>query len=59
MVSPSEVGEDKILMAVEIQELLDKQRNELNKRFATLEAKLTAMDEKNAHPKGEFELKEG
>jgi hypothetical protein len=49
MVTPSEEGEDKVFMAVEVQEMLDKKRNELNKRFSALEAKLAALDEKNAH----------
>jgi hypothetical protein len=53
MVSPSDEGEDKVFMAVEVQELLDKQRNKLNERFVALEDKLTAMNEKNAHPKVE------
>jgi sugar-specific transcriptional regulator TrmB len=30
-------GEDKVFMAIEVQALLDKQRNELNERFAALE----------------------
>jgi sugar-specific transcriptional regulator TrmB len=33
MVSPSEVGEDKVFTAVEVTELLDKQRDELNERL--------------------------
>jgi hypothetical protein len=32
--------------------LLDKQRNELNEHFAALEARFSALDEKNAHPEG-------
>jgi hypothetical protein len=51
MVSPSEEGEDKVFTAIEVQAMLDKQRNELNECFATLEAKFTALDEKNAHSK--------
>jgi hypothetical protein len=50
MVSPIEEGEDKVFMAVEVQAMLDKQRNKLNERFATLEARFSALDEKNAHP---------
>jgi sugar-specific transcriptional regulator TrmB len=49
MVSPTDEGEDKVFMAVEVQVLLDKQRNELNERFAALEARFLALDEKNAH----------
>jgi uncharacterized protein YdeI (YjbR/CyaY-like superfamily) len=49
MVTPSKEGEDKVFTAVEVQAMLDKQRNELNECFA-LEAKFTALDEKNAHP---------
>jgi hypothetical protein len=54
MVSPSDEGEGKVLTSVEVQELLDKQRDELNERLALLETKLSVMDEKNAHPKVEM-----
>jgi hypothetical protein len=40
-------------MAVEVQALLDKQCDKLNMQFALLEAKLLAMDEKNAFPENE------
>jgi hypothetical protein len=50
MVSPSEEGEDKVFMAVEVQAMLDKQRNKVNERFAVLEARFSTLDEKNAHP---------
>jgi sugar-specific transcriptional regulator TrmB len=51
MVTPSDEGKDKVFTAVEVQVMLDKQRNELNERFATLEARFSALDENNAHPK--------
>jgi sugar-specific transcriptional regulator TrmB len=51
MVLPIDEGEDKVFTAVVVQAMLDKQHNELNKRFAALKAKLAALDEKNAHPK--------
>jgi sugar-specific transcriptional regulator TrmB len=44
-----EEGEDKVFTAIEVQAMLDKQRNKLNKRFAALEARFSALDEKNAH----------
>jgi hypothetical protein len=50
MVSPTDEGEDKVFTAVEVQALLDKQRNKLNECFAALEARFSALDEKNAHP---------
>jgi hypothetical protein len=49
MVSPSEEGEDKVFTAVEVQAMLDKQHNKLNEHFAALEARFSALDEKNAH----------
>jgi hypothetical protein len=49
MVSPTDEDEGKVFRAVEVQALLDNQRDELNARFALLEAKLSAMDENNAH----------
>jgi hypothetical protein len=49
MVSPTDEGEDKVFTAVEVQALLDKQRNKLNERFAVLEARFSALDEKSAH----------
>jgi hypothetical protein len=51
MVSPSEEGVDKVFTAVVVQAMLDKQRNKLNKHFAALEARFSALDKKNAHPK--------
>jgi hypothetical protein len=51
MVSATDEGEDKVFTAVEVQALLDKQHNKLNERFAALEARFSALDEKNAHPK--------
>jgi sugar-specific transcriptional regulator TrmB len=59
MVSPSDEGEGKVFTTVEVQELLDKQHDELNERFALLEAKLSIMDEKNAHPEVEMLTPEG
>jgi hypothetical protein len=53
MVSPSEVDEDKVCMAVEVTELLIKQCDELNARFTELEVKLMAMNKKNANPEVE------
>jgi hypothetical protein len=50
MVSPSKEGKDKVFTAVEVQAMLDKQCNELNECFAALEARFSALDEKNAHP---------
>jgi hypothetical protein len=50
MVSSSVEGEDKVFTAVEVQAMLDKQRNKLNERFAALEAGFSSLDEKNAHP---------
>jgi hypothetical protein len=50
MVSPTDESEDKVFMAVEVQALLDKQRNELNEHFAALEARFSSLDEKIAHP---------
>jgi hypothetical protein len=43
--------EDKVFMTVEVQALLDKQRNELNEHFAALEARFSALDAKSAPPK--------
>jgi hypothetical protein len=50
MVSPTDEGEDKVFTAIEVQALLDKQRNKLNERFAALEARYSALDAKSAHP---------
>jgi hypothetical protein len=50
MVSTTDEGEDKVFTAVEVQALLDKQRNKLNERFAALEARFSALDAKSAHP---------
>jgi hypothetical protein len=50
MVSPTDVGEDKVFTAVEVQALLDKQRNKLNEHFSALEARFSALDAKSAHP---------
>jgi sugar-specific transcriptional regulator TrmB len=36
-------GEDKVFTAIEVQALLDKQRNKLNERFAALEARFLAL----------------
>jgi hypothetical protein len=43
-------GEGKVFTAVEVQALLDKQRNELNERFAALEARFSTLDAKSALP---------
>jgi hypothetical protein len=51
MVSPTYEGEDKVFTTIEVQALLDKQRNGLNERFGALEARFSALDEKNVHPK--------
>jgi hypothetical protein len=51
MVSPTDEGEDKVFMAIEVQALLDKQRNKLNEHFSALEARFSALDAKSAHPK--------
>jgi hypothetical protein len=50
MVSPTDEGEGKVFTAVEVQALLDKQRNELDERFATLEARFSALDAKSVPP---------
>jgi hypothetical protein len=53
MVSPTDEDGGKVFMAIEVQAMLDKQCDKLNARFALLEAKLSALDEKNAHPEDE------
>jgi hypothetical protein len=59
MVSPTNGDEGKVFTAVEVQALIDKQHGELNAWFALLEAKLSAMDEKNAHPEDEVPTPRG
>jgi hypothetical protein len=53
MVSPTDEDGGKAFTTIEVQAMLDKQRGELNARFTLLEAKFSALDEKNAHPEDE------